>query len=131
VLLLELNTPWQSTTVDVSIRGVKNSWGEAANCVTEIQEDGMLVDKKSLGAIGHPGTHGNYVANPIHLHGFGAWVGSYQHALAFTMCTHARLSSQASTPNSQNGKDSGCIGGGCQKIWYARLCRRVACTHTA
>jgi len=85
------------------------SWGEAVNCVTEIQEDSTLVDRKSLGAIGHPGIHGNYVACPIHLYGFGGtWVGCYQHALAFAMCTHARLGSQGNTPNSQNGKDSGC-----------------------
>ena len=77
--------------VAVDHSGRVYSWGEAVNCVTEIQEDGTLVDKKSLGAIGHPGTHGNYVAYPVRLHGFGGtWVGSYQHALAFAMCTHVQ-----------------------------------------
>jgi len=68
-----------------------------------------VVDKISVGAVGHPGIHGDYVTYPIRLHGFGGtWVGSYQLALAFAMCTHACLGSQGNTPNSQNGKDSGC-----------------------
>jgi alpha-tubulin suppressor-like RCC1 family protein len=98
-----------SHTVAVDHSGRVYSWGEAVSCVTEMQGDSTVVDKISLGALGHPDIHGDYVTYPIRLHGFGGtWVGSYQHALAFAMCTHARLGSQGNTPNSQNGKDSGC-----------------------
>jgi len=44
-------------TVAVDHSGRVYCWGAAVNCVTEIQEDGTLVDKKSLGAIGHSGIH--------------------------------------------------------------------------
>ena len=102
-------------SVAVDHSGRVYSWGAAVFSVTEIQEDDTWVVKKILGAIGHLGIHGDYVAYPMRLHGFeGVQVGSChlvcseQHILAFAMCTHARLGSQASTPNSQNGKDSGC-----------------------
>ena len=67
----------KSHIVAVDHSGRVYSWGEAVNCVKEIHDDGTLVDKKYLSAVGHPGIHGNDVAYPIRLHGFGGtWVGS-------------------------------------------------------
>ena len=85
------------------------SWGTAESIWGEFQDDGKLVLKKTLGAIGHPVIRGNYVKNPLRLHGFeGDKVGSYQHTLAFAMCTHARLGSKDNTSNFKYGQDGVC-----------------------
>ena len=95
-------------TVSVDQDGHLYSWGTAEWNLGEFQDHEILYTK-ILGAIGHPLIRGDNIKTPLRLHGFyGDKIGSYQHTVAFAMCTHARLGKKDNTLNFQYGQDGVC-----------------------